>query len=99
MRRDAGGDLRCATAAGRDDRVDAFRAREPLDGELVLDRDDRPAVCVAEARSGRVAIGYDDGQAPAPRIREDTQLRGACPEDEEARHTANLAIGSGRKAA
>ena len=93
MLRHAGGDLGGAASAGRDDPVDTFRAGEPLDGELVLDGDDRTPVRVPEAGCRGVPVGDDEGQAPAPCVREDAQLRGARPENEEARHTAILAIG------
>ena len=93
MQSDACRDLGGAAAAGGDDRIVAFRAGEPLDRELVLDRDDRAPMRVTEAGCRGVAIGDDQGQAPAPGIREDAELRGACPEHEEAHHTAILAMG------
>ena len=98
MRGHACGDLRGAATTGGDDPVDTFRAGEPLDRELVLDRDDRAPVGVAETWGRRVAVGHDEGQTPAPGIRKDAQLRGACPENEEARHTAILAMGAARPA-
>ena len=94
MRDHARGDLRGTPAAGRNDPIDALGAREPLDRLLVLDRDDRAAVGVAEPGGRRVAVGDDKGQAPAPGIREDAQLSGARPENEEARHTPILAMGA-----
>ncbi len=96
MRGDACSDLGGATSAGGDDRVDAFRAGEPLDRELVLDRDDRAPMRVPKTGCGGISVGDDDGQAPAPGIREDAQLRGACPENEETRHTAILAMRAAR---
>ena len=71
---------------GRDDAVDLLRAREPLDGGLVLDRDDRAPVGVAEAGRRRVAVGGDDGQAAGPRGGEHAELRRAGAEDEQTRH-------------
>ena len=83
--RDAGGGRDGMVGAGRDDPVDVLGAREPVDRRLVLDRDDRAAVGVAEARRGGVAVGRHDGQAAPPRRREDAELRRPGAEDEEPR--------------
>jgi hypothetical protein len=50
----------------RDDAVDAFCVGQPLEGRLVLGRDERAPVGVPEAERRRIAVGGDDeGSAPA----------------------------------
>ncbi len=62
---DPGGDGDRMIGAGRDHAVDLLGAREPFDRLLVLDRDDRAPVGVAEARSRGIAVGRDDRQPAA----------------------------------
>jgi len=47
--------------------VDVLRLGEPLERGLVVGRQDRPAVGEPEARSGGVAVGDDQEQAPGSR--------------------------------
>ena len=80
------GDPRCdrdrVVGAGRDHPGDLLGACQPVDRRLVLDRDDRAPVGVAEARRGGIAIDGDDAQvAPAGR-REDAELGWAGAENE-----------------
>src|SRR5690348_9317373 len=85
--RDPGGDPDRVIGAGRDEAVHLLRAREPVDRRLVLDRDDRPPVGVAEARRRRVAVGRDDRQPAPPGGGEDSELRRAGAEDEQTHRT------------
>ena len=77
--------------AGGDHAVDLLGACEPVDRRLVLDRDDRAAVGVAEPRRRGVAVGRDDVQPAGPRRREHAELGRSGPEDEQARHGAIVA--------
>ena len=60
--------------ARRDQPVDALGACEPFDPGLVLRRDDRAAVGVAKARSGRIAVERDHMQLTRTRRGEQAQL-------------------------
>jgi hypothetical protein len=77
--------------AGRHDPVDLFGSGQAFDRRLVLDRDDRPPVCVPEARRRRIAVGCDHERPGLPGRREDAELRRAGPQDEQPRHAAILA--------
>src|SRR5438105_10033909 len=81
--RDPGGDPDRVIRSGCDEAVHLLRAREPVDRRLVLDRDDRPPVGVAEARRRGVAVGRDDRQPAPPGGGEDSELRRAGTEDEQ----------------
>jgi hypothetical protein len=65
--------------AGRDDALDLLGGGKPLDGVLVLDRDDRPAFGPPEARRSRVAVDRDDMEAQVVRRLEQADLPGAGP--------------------
>ncbi len=93
--RDARRDADGVVGAGGDEAVHVLRAREPVDGGLVLDRDDRPPVGVSESRSGRVAVGRDEGQSPPPGGGEDSELRRAGAENEQT-HRPIVATGPAR---
>ena len=54
--------------------LDALRTRQPLDSRLVLGGDDRAAVGVAKARSGRIAVERDHVQLTSTRRGEQAQL-------------------------
>jgi hypothetical protein len=73
--RDARRDRDGPVDSGRDDPVDPFRAREPLDPGLVLGGHDRPPVRVPEPRRRRVAVDRDHEQVALPRGREQPELR------------------------
>ena len=66
--RDRPVDSRC------DQSIDALRAREPLDSRLVLRRDDRAAIGVTEAGSGRITVEGDHVQLTRTRCGEQAQL-------------------------
>ena len=80
---DAGGARDGVVGAGGEQAVDLLGPGEPLDRGLVLDRDDRAPVGLAEAGGGRVAVGGDDGEPAPPGRREDAELRRARAEHEE----------------
>jgi hypothetical protein len=63
----------------RDEAVDAFGVREPLDTDLVFCRDDRAPVGEAKARRPRVAVGGDDEMAAGAGGGEQTELGGTRP--------------------
>ena len=58
----------------RDDPVHLLGRGQSLHRRLVLDRDDRPSVGIAETRRGGVAIDGDHVQAALARRREQPEL-------------------------
>ena len=74
---DACGDRDREVDPRRDDPVDTLRRREPVDARLVLRRDDRPPVRVAEPGRGGIAVEGDHVKPPIAGGGEQPELRRA----------------------
>ena len=76
---DAGGDRHRPVDPGGDQPVDALGRREPFDARLVLGRDDRPPVGVAETGRRGIAVERDHEQPPLARGGQQAELGRSRP--------------------